>query len=194
LLCVLAATGVLAAGCGVFGGGDTPTPSETTAGEAATAPSNPDAPKDPYPDGVLKSAVNLAPPGSAAQFLALLADDFGWEEEINQDQMLRQAIAANAFQERVEPRLLGLFFKRGFSVLPSAGEGHEFSRDSVVRGPVAHRTFLVRAKGPVRIIFLDQADNVVLIYPKSGEPPQVFSRIQTSTVAVRESRSEQYLN
>ena len=187
------------AGCGLFGPGQTPaapsTPAgaESGAGPGGTEPS-PNAPADPFGQGVLKAVVNEAPPGSPAQYLAVLADDFGWETEVNQDLLLRRAIAAQEFQERVEPRLLGLFFKRGFSVFPSVGEGHEFSRDTLVRGAVANRQFLVRAKGPVRIIFLEPADNIVIVYAKNAEQPQIFSRVQTSTVAVRESRSELHLN
>ena len=183
------------AGCGFFGSKQAPAAPSTPAGAepGGTEPS-PDAPADPFGQGVLKTVVNEAPPGSAAQYLAVLADDFGWEAEVNQDILLRRAVAAQSFLERVEPRLLGLFFKQGFSVLPSVGEGHEFSRDSVVRGAVANRQFLVRAKGPVRIIFLEPADNIVIVYAKNAEQPQIFSRVQTSTVAVRESRSELHLN
>jgi hypothetical protein len=143
---------------------------------------------------VLKTAASDAPPGSPSQYLAMLADNFGWEAEVNQDLLLRRAVSAGDFPERVEPRLLGLFFKQGFSVLPSVGEGHEFSRDTVVRGAVANRQFLVRAKGPIRIVFLEPADNIVIVYAKNAEQPQIFSRVPTSTVAVRESRSDLYLN
>jgi len=180
------------AGCGFFGSNRAPA-APSGAGPGGTEPS-PDAPVDPFGQGVLKTVVNEAPPGSPAQYLALLADDFGWEAEVHQDFLLRKAVTGKEYPERVEPRLLGLFFKQGFSVLPSVGEGHEFSRDTVVRGAVANRQFLVRAKGPVRIIFLEPADNIVIIYAKNAEQPRIFSRVQTSTVAVRESRSDLHLN
>jgi hypothetical protein len=189
------------AGCGLFGGGepDAPAPisqtgAEGAAGAGADAVPQPGQPAGPFAQGVLKTAANRAPAGSAAQLLATLADDMGWENEVNQDLVLREAIGEGAFEDRVEPRLLGLYFRKGFSVLPSVGEGHEFTRDSVVRGPVANRRFFSRSREPVRIIFLDQADNIVIIYPKNAGQPQVFNRITTSTVALRESRLEQYLN
>jgi len=186
------------AGCGLFGGGTPPAPppEEQAAGAAGTAdaPEAPARPPAPFSLGVLREAVNQAPPGSASQFLATIADELRWEEDVNQDLALRQAISEGQFDERVEPRLLGLFFRKGFSVLPSVGEGHEFARDSIVRGPAANRRFFARSRDPVRIIFLDQVDNIVIIYPKNAGQPQVFNRIPTSSVALRESRLDQYLN
>jgi hypothetical protein len=182
----------VAAGCGLFG--EAQAPPATPGAAQADAPGEAEAPAAPFDQGVLKEAANRAPAGSVAQYLATLADELGWEAEVNQDLLLRQSIEAGDFEQRVEPRLLGLFFKMGFSILPSVGEGHEFTRDSVVRGNAANSRFFVRARQPVRIIFLDQVDNIVIIYPKNGQQPQLFNRIGRSTVALRESRLEQYLN
>jgi len=184
----------LAAGCSLFGSNTSPALGpDGEVLEPGTEPVAGAAP-DPFEPGVLKTVVSAAPAGSNSQYLAVLADEFGWEAEVNQDLILRRAVAAGAFPDRVEPRLLGLFFRQGFSVLPSVGEGHEFSRDTVVRGHVANRHFLVRAKRPVRIVFLEQADNIVIIYPKDSEQPLVFNRVESSSIAVRESRSNLYLN
>ncbi len=149
---------------------------------------------DPFEEGLLSAAAFAAPPGSTSQYLAQLAKELEWEEDVTHDLLLREAVIEEKFSERVEPRLLGLFFRKGFSVLPILGEGHEFNRDTLVRGDLVNSRYLVRTKIPIRIIFLGLAENIVIIYPIDGVQPQVFNRTPASTVAVRESRLERYLN
>lgn len=163
-----------AAGCGWFG------PSEP-------AP-------DPFAGGTLNGVAHLAPAGSESAFLARLADDMGWEEAVARDALLRESAREGAFADKVRSRLLGLFFRQGFSVLPTLGEGHEFTRDTLVRGKVADSRYLVRTREAIRIIFVELAQNVVIIYPKDGTEPQVFTRRPESSVALRASRLELYLN
>lgn len=179
------------AGCGWFGGGEPPdagaplaqveSQGEPADGAAASA------------DGVLASVAAQAPPGSASQHLAELAASFGWEEQVARDEPLKRAVAAGQFDERVEPHLLALFYRNGFSVLPLVGEGHQFNRDSVVRGAVSASRLLVTTREPVRIILLGMADNVQIVYPQDGTPPEVYAVQPDAVVAVRESLLGQYL-
>ena len=178
---VLGTVVLLLHGCSLFG------PSEEEAAAAAEEP------KDPFAEGMLRAIAHLAPPNSTPQFLAEIAEQLGWEEEVARNKLLRFAALSEQFDERVTPFLLGLFFKKGFSILPTAGEGHQFSRDSVVRGAVGGSRFLVTTRGPVRIIFLQPIDNVQIIYPKDGTQPQIFSINAEGVVAVRRSRLDQYL-
>ena len=150
-------------------------------------------PKDPFAEGMLRAIAHLAPPNSTPQFLSEIAEQLGWEEDVARNKLLRFAALSEQFDEKVTPFLLGLFFKKGFSVLPTVGEGHQFSRDSVVRGAVEGGRFLVTTRGPVRIIFLQPIDNVQIIYPKDGTQPQIFSINAEGVVALRRSRLEQYL-
>lgn len=193
---------VLLGGCGFLGFGDPDDePARPAAGEAAggeplegEAGDGGVAGAMPSEPGMLQMVALGAPPGSISQYLAELADELGWEADVRADPFLREAVDAGAYDERVEPRLLGLFFRKGFSVLPVVGEGHEFTRDTVIRGAVSNSRFLVKAAEPIRIIFLDRVDNIVIIYRKNGRQPQVFNRIAQGSVALRESRLDYYLN
>ncbi len=150
-------------------------------------------PDDPFKEGVLKAVAHLAPPNSTSQFLSRIAEQLGWEQEVTQNTLLRVAVQEEEFDEKVEPYLLSVFFAKGFSVLPSVGEGHQFSRDSIVRGSVADNKFLVTTRELVRIIFLQPMENVQIIYPQDGTQPQIFSPDPEGILAVRKSLSEQYL-
>lgn len=180
-LAVLALTTVaLLAGCSWFGFG------KSTAADAA-APG-----ADPFADGVLRVIVAKAPPGSVSQYLAGIADQLGWESQLTQNTLLRQAILAGEFEQRVQPFLLSLFFRNGYSVLPSVGDGHEIRRDTIIRGVAGVGRLLIGTRESVRIIFLGPVQNVQLIYPQDGKEPQVFT-IDGGVVAARPSLSELYL-
>ena len=107
--------------------------------------------------------------------------------------VLLAAVVDEDFAQKVEPHLLGLYYRNGFSVLPVVGEGHQFARDSLVRGAVASSRLLVTTREPIRIIFLDGADNVQIVYPQDGTEPRVFAIDENAVVAVRQSLLEQYL-
>lgn len=143
--------------------------------------------------GILETAFQKAPPGSTSQYLARLADEFGWEEQVGQNPLLKEAIESGAFDERVEPFLLGLFYHNGFSVLSHVGESHQFARDTVVRGAVDTSRLLVTTRKPIRIIFLKPVQNVQIVYYQDGEEPQVFTLNEAAVVSVRRSLLEQYL-
>lgn len=164
-------------------------PALAACGLFAKAPPAP----DPFAEGVLNAAAQRAPAASASQSLALLAREMGWEQEVSENGMLRKAIAGNAFQAQVEPFLMALFYKHGYSILSQAGEGHEFSRDTVLRGPASNVRFLVTTRRSIHVIFLGPTDNVQLIYPQDGEPPQVYALRPDGALAVRQSRLETYL-
>ncbi|MBI3993850.1 MAG: hypothetical protein HY342_11285 [Candidatus Lambdaproteobacteria bacterium] len=189
LLCLLALA-VLPAGCAWLGlGGDQPAAVPAAEGQ----PGAEQKPESVLPGGVLGNIASKAPPKSPAQYLAFLADQFGWEQDVAQNTLLAQAVQEQAWDERVEPFMLGLFFGRGFSVLPAVGDGHEFSRDAVVNGPLNQARLLVTTRRPVRIVLLRPAINVEIIYPQDGEQPQLFTLDPDSSVVVRQSRLEQYL-
>ena len=151
------------------------------------------APPDPFASGVLNAVAQGASAGSPTQTLALLARELGWEQEVAENAMLRTAIEGKHFEAQVEPFLMALFYKHGYSVLSKAGEGHEFSRDTVLRGPVGNVRFLVTSRRSIHVIFLGPTDNVQLIYPQDGEPPQVYALRPDGALAIRQSRSETYL-
>jgi hypothetical protein len=178
-------------GCGWFGGGS------TSSAEAPTGPQGPGAQarqeQGPFAPGVLNVIAQKAPPGSATQLLARLAAEFGWEPQVAQDPLLKQAVLGGDFEERVEPHLLGLYYKNGWSVLPVVGEGHMFNRDSVVQGAIGSTRLLVTNRKTVRIIFLRPVQNVEIVYYQDGEEPQVFSVSDQSVVAVRQSLAKYYL-
>src|SRR5579863_9680709 len=79
------------------------------------------APKDTFPDGLLKTIGAQAPPNSPAQFLAHIADDLGWESQVSQNAPLGRAVERKEFEQVVLPYLLSLYYKNGFSVLPRVG-------------------------------------------------------------------------
>ena len=170
-------------GCSLGGKSATPTPSGTAA----------EPPKDDFSDGMLKAIGAQAPAGSATQFLARIADDFGWESQISQNAPLRKAVEKREFEQVVLPFLLSLYYKHGYSILPRVGEGHQFGRDSIVRGVAGTSRLLVTSKEPLKLIFLGAVENVQIIYPQDGQPPQIFAVVGTGTIAVRKSQLEQYL-
>lgn len=183
LLVVALPTGILT-GCGWISGlfGKPPTQA------VADAPP----PEDPFADGVLRVIVSKAPPGSPSQSLAAVADQLGWESQLQQNGLLRQAILSGQFDQRVQPFLLSLFFRNGYSVLPTVGDGHQVNRDSIIQGVAGDNRILVSTRDAVRIIFLSAVKNVQVIYPQDGHEPQVFS-IGSGVVAVRKSFSDQFL-
>ena len=150
-------------------------------------------PVAPTIHGQLVTIGLTAPGGSAVQFLGNLADSFGWEGQVAQNSLLRQAVEEGAFEDKVEPFLLSLFFKNGFSVLPLVGDGHQFTRDTVVQGLVQGGRFLVPTRNSIKIIFLQPVINAQIVYPQDGEQPQIFTLDKTGVVAVRRSQLEQYL-
>lgn len=162
------------------------------------APEEPDSPgvltvKDPKSPGVLNNIAHVAPPGTATQSLANIAQHFGWEEDVARNTLLLLAVEEEQFDTRVEPFLISLFFKKGFSILPSVGEGHQFSRDSIVRGKVANAKLFVTTRELVRIIFLSPMRNIQIIYPQDGTQPQIFAPDPAGQIAVRQSLLKQYL-
>ena len=163
-------------------------------GEEELPPGEEAIPDDPFKAGMLKAVGHLAPAGSVTQYLATLADSMGWENEVKEDFLLRMAADEGTFNEKVEPMLLGLFFKHGFSILPTTGEAHEFSRDTIVRQAVSDTRFLVRNRETFRLIFLGPVNNVTIIYPKDGREPQVFTLDPNGKVALRQSLLDQYLD
>ena len=170
-------------GCSLFTKSATP-----TSGEAAAEP-----PKDAFSDGMLKAIGAQAPANSPAQFLARIADEFGWESQVSQNAPLRKAVERKEFDQVVLPFLLSLYYKHGFSVLPRVGEGNQFARDTIVRGVSGTSRLLVTSREPVKLIFLGAVDNVQIVYPQDGQPPQIFTVSGTGTVSVRKSQLEQYL-
>ena len=175
VLTVLAALLLLSA-CSLFRGSGTP-----------------EEKKDPFADGLLKSIGALAPANSPTQFLARIADDLGWESQIAQNAPLRKALENREYDQVVLPFLLSLYYRNGFSVLPRVGEGHQFGRDSIVRGVTGTSRLLVTSREPLKLIFLGPIENVQIIYPQDGQSPQVFTVSGTGVIAVRRSRLEQYL-
>lgn len=182
---------LLLAGCGWFSSG----PDEPQSGQAAKPEGAGEVKEaaDPFGEGMLKAVRFFAPANSPSQFLASLAEQFGWEGELKQNTLLRNAVVQGQFAEKVEPYLISVFFKNGFSVLPLVGDGHEFSRDSIVRGGVADSTLKVINRQPVRIIFLTAVRNIQIIYRQDGTEPQVFSPKDGGTITVRKSLVSQYL-
>jgi hypothetical protein len=173
--CILAT--LLLAGCGWF--------------SKSTAPDLP-AGQDPFAEGVLRVISARAPPGSVSQYLAGIADQLGWESQLTQNTLLRQAIVAGQFEQRVQPFLLSLFFRNGYTVLPSVGDGHQINRDTIIRGVAGVGRLLVGTRDAVHIIFLGPVQNVQVVYPQDGKEPQVFT-IDGGVVAVRPSLSESFL-
>jgi hypothetical protein len=125
--------------------------------------------------------------------LAQLAAGFGWEEQVASHPALQGAVLEGRFAERVEPILLGLYFRNGFSVLPVVGEGHQFNRDTVVQGALGSSRLLVSNREQIRIVFLRPVQNVEIVYYQDGIEPQVFSVSDQAVVAVRQSLSRLYL-
>jgi hypothetical protein len=194
LVLLLAVTG---GGCstikGWFGGGaaEPAQPPPTPQAEAGQAPAQ--AEQGPFAAGVLNTIVQRAPAGSASQLLAQLAAGFGWEEQVASHPALQGAVLEGRFAERVEPILLGLYFRNGFSVLPVVGEGHQFNRDTVVQGALGSSRLLVSNREQIRIVFLRPVQNVEIVYYQDGIEPQVFSVSDQAVVAVRQSLSRLYL-
>jgi hypothetical protein len=191
-LALLAVAVLAAGGCsfigGLFGGGASePAPSATEPSAEARQE------QGPFAAGVLNVIAQQAPPGSATQLLARLAAEFGWEAQVAQNPLLKQAVQDEQFEERVEPVLLGLYYRNGFSVMPVVGEGHQFNRDTVVKGAIGSSRLLVTTRKPVRIIFLRPVQNVEIVYYQDGEEPQIFSVSDQAVVAVRQSLAKYYL-
>jgi hypothetical protein len=187
LLAILLAGGGCATLSGWFGSNGETDPAGT--GEATGAQSE----AAPPGEGMLDRIAQGAAPGSATQFLARLAAGFGWEEQVTQNTMLRKAVEQGDFEAKVEPFLLALYYRNGFSVLPRVGEGHQFDRDTVVRGAVEATRLLVIDRAPVRIIFLEPVENVQIVYHQDGEAPHVFAIDPRAVVAVRQSLLKYYL-
>ena len=174
-------------GCSLFGGKKpAPAQAEPAAADAKGGPEKP-------PPGMLDTIAQTAPPGSPTQLLARLAAEFGWEEQVAANPVLKEAVGKKEFKDRVEPFLLGLYYKNGFSVLPVVGEGHQFNRDTIVQGALGSSRLLVTTRKRVRIIFLRPVQNVEIVYHQDGEEPQVFSVSDQSVVAVRQSLTQYYL-
>lgn len=191
LLPIIVLAVMLAGGCSllnIFGDDE-----EEEEAEQTELREDPEKPESILEGGVLANINGQAPPNSAAHFLATLAEQFGWEADVTQNTMLAEAIIAQAWVERVEPFMLGLFFRKGFSVLPTVGDGHEFSRDSIVKGPLSQTRYFVTTRAPIRIILLRPANSIVIIYPQDGEQPQLFVMDANSNITVRQSRLAQYL-
>ncbi len=148
---------------------------------------------DPFSDGMLKAIGAMAPANSPTQFLSRIADGLGWESQVAQNDLLRKAVQGRKFDEVVMPFLLALFYRNGFSVLPRVGEGNQFARDTIVRGVSGTSRLLVTSREPLKLIFLGAVDNIQIVYPQDGQPPQVFTVSGTGVVAVRRSQLEQYL-
>jgi hypothetical protein len=170
---------LMLAGCSLFSGDDVLSETEE--------------PPDPFAEGMLNAIGHMAPGNTPTQFLARIAQQLGWEGGLAGNTLLRIAVEEEEFAAKVEPFLYALFYKNGFSVLPQVGEGHQFSRDSLVRGPVGAGTFLVTTRQPVRIIFVKAASNVQIVYPQDGVQPQIFALDEQGVVAVRRSLLEHYL-
>ena len=49
------------------------------------------------------------------------------------------------------------------------------------------------SREPLKLIFLGEVDNIQIVYPQDGQPPQIFTVSGTGIVAVRRSELEQYL-
>ena len=177
LALLIALVVALAGGCGLF---DFFSDDPKTAEEEKAA-------KDPFTQGMLKAIANLAPPKSNSQYLAGIADQMGWEQALSRNKLLRKAVEEEEFEEKVEPYLISLFYRNGYSVMPQLGEGHQIARDTLVRGGVGTDRYLIMTREPVRIIFLGPVRGVQLIYPRDGTPPQVFTRDEQGTIAVRAS-------
>lgn len=172
---LLAAMLILSAGsCSWFGFGDDEAAEEEEA-------------EDIFAAGMLKAIAGTAPSGSNSQYLAGIADQFGWEKSLARNKLLRIAVEEEEFKSRVEPYLISLFYRNGFSVLPRLGEGHQIARDTLVRGAVGTSRYLVMTREQVRIIFLGRVQGVQLIYPRDGTEPQIFTRDENGTIAVRAS-------
>jgi len=179
---------LLLAGCSFFRASQAPAD-----GAAQGQPPAPEQAKDPRAEGVLNAIGFEAPVNSPAQFLARIANDLGWESQVAQNAPLRKAVENKDFDKVVLPYLLSLFYRNGFSVLPRVGEGHQFARDSIVRGVTGTSRLLVTTREPLKLIFLGAVENVQIIYPQDGQSPQIFTLTGTGVVAVRRSQLEQYL-
>ena len=183
---------VLPGGCSWLGLGGSEKPAAVTLAVEGQ-PGAEQKPESVLPGGVLGNIASKAPPKSPVHYLALLAEQFGWEQQVAQNTLLAEAVQEQAWDERVEPFMLGLFFSKGFSVLPAVGDGHEFSRDAVVNGPLSQVRLLVTTRRPIRIVLLHPATNVEIVYPQDGEQPQLFTLDPAGNVVVRQSRLAQYL-
>ena len=188
LLMALLLMALLPGGCSWFGGGDAESTGDKPAGDAAAQQE-----ERIIEGGLLDTIFDQAPPGSVAQYLARIAGQLGWEPQVAQNTLLKNAISDGAWEDKVEPMLLGLFYGNGFSVLPSVGENHQFGRDSIVRGAVKSTRLLVTNRHPIRIIFLRPVANLELVYHQDGEQPQVFALSSAAVIAVRRSQLAQYL-
>jgi len=169
--------------------GSKPAPPVDAAGQDKGQPKE----EGPLAAGVLNVLAQKAPPGGSVQLLARLAEEFGWEQQVAQNPLLREKVLAGRIDQQVEPMLLGLYYKNGFTVLPVVGEGHEIARDTIVRGAVGSSRLLVTSRKTVRIIFLKPVQNVQLVYYQDGTEPQVFSVSDQAVVAVRQSLFKHYL-
>lgn len=184
LVLLIALVVVALGGCGLFGffGGEPATEEEKKAAEEEEREA-----KDPFSQGMLAAIANLAPEDSNSKTLAAIAEQLGWEQALSRNKLLRKAVEEEDFEERVEPYLISLFYRNGFSVMPRLGEGHQISRDTLVRGAVGTERHLIMTREEVRIIFLGEVQGLQLIYPRDGTPPQIFTRDETGTIAVRAS-------
>lgn len=187
-----------AGGCSLFGSKPAAPAGAAPAGKAGQGatppqPGQPPGATGPFAGGVLNTIAQRAPAGSPTQMLAQLAAQFGWEEQVVNNPVLKQDVLDGRFADRVEPFLLGLYYKNGFSVLPVVGEGHEFNRDTVVQGAIGSARLLDTSRKAIRIIFLKPVQNVQIIYYQDGVEPKVFSVSDRSVLAVRQSLVKYYL-
>jgi len=171
----------------------TPKPAAPEGSNAATEATAEEKAKDPFSAGLLGAIAETAPEGSPSRLLARIAAEKGWESQVAQNVRLKKAIEDEAFEEQIESYLLGLYYNNGFSVLPVVGEGHQFSRDTLVRGAVSNTRLLVTNRKLVNILFLGPVQNVQLVYHQDGEQPKVITLDPKAIITIRQSLLEQYL-
>ncbi|MDH5753447.1 MAG: hypothetical protein OEZ59_13635 [Deltaproteobacteria bacterium] len=184
LLLLLAAL----SGCG----GKSATPPEETTGAQGEKKKVFD-PNNPFAAGVLNAIAEIAPEKSPSRLLGRIAAELGWEEQVAENVRLRKAVEDEKFEENVQSYLLGLYYNNGFTVLPVVGEGHQFARNSIVRGAVANTRLLVTNREKLYLLFLGKVENIQIVYHKDGVQPQVFTLDPNAVIALRQSHLEHYL-
>ena len=73
------------------------------------------------------------------------------------------------------------------------GEGHQFARDTLVRGNVGAAKFLVTTREKIRLIFVKPVANLQIVYPKDGIQPQIFALDDKGIISARGSLLNEYL-
>ena len=149
--------------------------------------------KDPFAAGLLNAIAEIAPESSASRLLARIAAEAGWETQVAENVRLKKSIEDEQFEEQIQSYLLGLFYNNGYSVLPVVGEGHQFSRNTIVRGAVSKTRLLVTNRKLVNIIFLGPVQDIQVVYHQDGEQPKVFTLDKKAVITIRQSLLEYYL-